>query len=89
MKTTIEVQNLKCGGCANTISIKLTELDNISMVKVDNETSDVSSNYLNSDNLFMVEQKLLALGYPSVTDKNSMISKTKSFVSCASGRMAK
>ena len=89
MKTTIAVQNLKCGGCANTIISKLSELDDISTVEVDNDTSVVSFDYLNNDNLLKVEQKLLALGYPSVTDKNSMISKAKSFVSCASGRMSK
>ena len=89
MKTTIAVQNLKCGGCANTIISKLSELDDITTVKVDNDTSEVSFDYLNNDNLLKVEQKLLALGYPSVTDKNSMISKAKSFVSCASGRMSK
>lgn len=89
MRTTIKVQNLKCGGCANTIITKLSALETISLVEVDNETSDVSFDYLNKENLLVVEQKLSALGYPSVTDTNSIISRAKSFVSCASGRMSK
>ncbi|MEC8830756.1 MAG: cation transporter, partial [Bacteroidota bacterium] len=29
MKTTLQVQNLKCGGCAKTISNKLSEIKDI------------------------------------------------------------
>ena len=35
MNTSIVVQNLKCGGCANTITTKLAEIENISEITID------------------------------------------------------
>lgn len=87
MRTSIIVQNLKCGGCAKTITTKLSELNNISDIKVNNETSTVSFLTENSDDALAVKEKLKTLGYPSIKDENNVISKAKSFVSCATGRM--
>ena len=42
MNTTILIQNLKCGGCANTITTKISTLENISNVIVNVEDSSVS-----------------------------------------------
>lgn len=89
MNTTINIQNLKCGGCANTIITKLSELKNISAVTVNNETDAVSFNYTNEDDLNLAKDTLARIGYPTVGDKNSVLSKAKSFVSCASGRINK
>lgn len=89
MKATIIVQNLKCGGCARTITNTLTELDNISEVQVFPNTSTVSFAYQNTDDALMVKDKLKDLGYPSIDSKNSIAAKAKSFVSCATGRMTK
>ena len=44
MKNTIQIQNLKCGGCANTIITQLSKLDNVSDVKVNNDTNEVDFN---------------------------------------------
>jgi copper chaperone CopZ len=87
MRTSIIVQNLKCGGCANTITTKLSELKNISEIEVHNDTSTVSFVTQDADDAFAVRNKLRSLGYPSVDDENSVMSKAKSFVSCASGKM--
>ena len=38
MTTTLEIQNLKCGGCAHTIISKLNELEGIQNVSVDTES---------------------------------------------------
>lgn len=87
--TTIQVQNLKCGGCANTILTQLSKLEGISDVTVNNETDEVTFNY-NSDVEFeTVKSKLSDLGYPMVGEQNSLPKKAKSFVSCAVGRMTK
>ena len=88
MKTSIIVQNLKCGGCANTISTKLSSITNISGIHVDVDESKVSFNYQNEIDAFAVKDKLKALGYPSIEDTNTFRAKTKSFVSCATGKMA-
>ena len=88
MKTTIIIQNLKCGGCANTITTKLSTIENVSNVNVDVDTSSVTIEYQNDEDLFTVKNKLIAIGYPEEGEKNSVVSKAKSFVSCATGKMA-
>lgn len=89
MNTTLEIQNLKCGGCANTITTKLSELKGVQKVEVDNETNTVSFNYENKDTLFITKELLAKLGYPIVGERNAITTKAKSFVSCAVGRMNK
>ncbi|WP_370225577.1 heavy-metal-associated domain-containing protein [Mesoflavibacter sp.] len=89
MKTSIIVQNLKCGGCANTISTKLSEIETISNIQVDVEESKVTFNVSNSEDAIEVKQKLKSLGYPSIEDENGLVSKAKSFVSCATGKLSK
>lgn len=88
MNTSVIVQNLKCGGCANTITNKLSEIKNISEIKVDIEESKISFNYINEEDAFLVKDKLKSIGYPSVEEENSMLSKTKSFISCATGKFS-
>lgn len=89
MKATIIVQNLKCGGCARTITNKVSELENITDVKVFPNTSTVSFAYEDSSDALRVKDKLKDLGYPSIDSKNTFASKAKSFVSCATGKMSK
>ena len=87
MKETIIVQNLKCGGCAKTITDKLSEIERISDIKINIEESEIHFNYVNQSDVEVVKNKLSALGYPSIDDDNSVLSKAKSFVSCASGKL--
>lgn len=84
---TITIQNLKCGGCANTISTKLIEINGISDVSVDVDNSTVTFMHETAGSLVNAKQKLAAIGYPESGDKNSVISKAKSFVSCATGKI--
>jgi copper chaperone CopZ len=87
MKTTLEIQNLKCGGCANTIITRLNGLENISEVTVNNEDDTVTFNYNNEANLQEATKLLSKLGYPIVGENNPLTKKAKSFMSCAVGRM--
>ncbi|WP_406683197.1 heavy-metal-associated domain-containing protein [Seonamhaeicola sp. MEBiC1930] len=89
MKVSLEIQNLKCGGCANTIRTKLSELEYIENVEVNNENDTVTFSYQNEDTLNIAKNLLSKLGYPEVGDKNALTTKAKSFVSCAIGRMNK
>ena len=89
MNTSITVQNLKCGGCANTITTKLAELENISEIKIDIDNSVVAFNHKNQDEAIAVKDRLKTLGYPLVDDDNNLVSKAKSFVSCATGKLSK
>ncbi|MCJ7468540.1 MAG: heavy-metal-associated domain-containing protein [Maribacter sp.] len=87
MKTSIIVQNLKCGGCAKTISSKLTELGFLSEVTVDVETAMVSFVHDNIEEALRVKDQLKALGYPSIDTKNTRATKAISFIGCAKGKM--
>ncbi|MEO8934528.1 MAG: heavy-metal-associated domain-containing protein [Xanthomarina sp.] len=87
MKTSVIVQNLKCGGCVNTITNKLSEIKNISEIIVDVEESKISFNYIEQEDAFLVKEKLKTIGYPSIEQENSIFYKTKSFISCATGKL--
>ena len=88
MNSTIVIQNLKCGGCASTITTKISAIENISNVTVDLETSSVSFEAVSEEDIISVKNKLAAIGYPEEGENNSVVSKAKSFVSCATGRMS-
>lgn len=88
MKTTLDVQNVKCNGCANTIITKLSELDQVTNVSVDNDTGKVTFSYENDADFSKAKTLLAKLGYPAVGEKNALTTKAKSFVSCAVGRMS-
>ena len=88
MKTTLKIQNLKCGGCANTIITKVSDLNQITDVNVNVEESTVTFTTTSEEDIENVKNKLSDLGYPIEGDNNSVISKAKSYVSCATGKMS-
>jgi len=86
----ITVENIKCGGCAGTISKRLNELDVVSDCQVDVEKGLVS---VTGDESARTEvtQLLLKLGYPEIGTAEGLKAakaKAKSFVSCAVGKMS-
>ena len=87
MTTNITVKNLKCGGCANTIKTKISQIENISNIVVDIENSNVYFEARTNDDIMAVKDKLKSLGYPSIDEPNSVLSRTKSFISCATGKV--
>ncbi len=87
MSTTIEIVNLKCNGCVNTVKKGVLNIDGINEVEVDLDASKVTIPTKNIELIDMVKVKLSKMGYPEVGDANTIIHKAKSFVSCATGRM--
>ncbi|WP_353780200.1 cation transporter [Winogradskyella sp. 3972H.M.0a.05] len=87
MQSTLNIQNLKCGGCANTIITRLNQLEGIDAVTVDNDTDSVSFSYQNESDIENASALLSKLGYPIEGDVNTLGKKAKSFVSCAVGRL--
>jgi len=85
--TRIEILNLKCGGCANTIKKGISTIEGINEVSVDIDTSMVVIDTNDEVVVLKVKEKLSSMGYPEVGDSNTVLHKAKSFVSCASGRM--
>lgn len=87
MKSLLVIQNLKCTGCASTISSKLTKFDFVHSVLVDVQTSTVELIYEYESNLPQLQEALRKLGYPVVGEANPLSTKAKSYVSCAIGKM--
>ncbi len=87
MDTTIEILNLKCGGCANTVKKGITAIEGVNKVEVNVETSEVTIDAIDELVIASVKKKLSMMGYPEVGDDNTIIHKAKSFVSCATGRI--
>jgi copper chaperone CopZ len=87
MNYTLEIQNLKCGGCVNTITKELNNIEGIQQISIDKDNSTVSFETDTSTQVEVVKQRLSAIGYPEVGDDNSLIDKAKSYVSCAIGKM--
>ena len=86
MKTEIQVENLKCGGCAATIKKGLLTIDGIQEVEINVEKSVVTITS-EVESIELIKEKLSKLGYPEVGDKNTIVHKAKSFVSCAVGKV--
>ncbi len=86
MTTDIQIENLKCGGCAATIKKGLLAINPVSEVTVDVENSMVSV-VSTPENRMMIKEKLSKLGYPETGTKNTILHKASSFVSCAVGRI--
>ena len=87
METTIHIQNLKCGGCANTITKGISSIEAIQNVSVNVDESTVTFSYETEDQLNEVKNKLKSLGYPEDGEANTLGDKAKSYVSCAIGKM--
>jgi copper chaperone CopZ len=89
-KQTFQIENVKCGGCANTLKKALFE--EFGEVEVNLEvipreiTLKIEENQIES-----LKSKLKTLGYPLSSDELNTIEKitttAKSFVSCAIGKM--
>lgn len=88
MKASVIVQNLKCGGCANTITSKLANIKGVQNVEVLIEESKVNFEYVSSDIVETVKEILAKLGYPEEGTANSVAKKAKSYVSCAIGKIS-
>ncbi len=87
MKHVIEIQNLKCQGCAKTIENNLNTIEGLVLIEVDVEKSSVILQINTENSLPLIKNKLREIGYPPVGMKNTVITKAKSFVSCATGKM--
>jgi len=88
MRTTLKLQNVKCGGCTSGISTKLLKLNGIEQVEIDHSSSEVSFSYSSTNDLAIAERILTQMGYPPEGAENTLYSKAKSFVSCATGKLA-
>ncbi|GAB4127185.1 MAG: hypothetical protein OHK0045_12270 [Raineya sp.] len=84
-KYEIQVENIKCGGCMNSIKKAIAAIAGVQTVEVIKETETVLVEGA-ADLRQSITEKLASLGYPE-KGNNNLIHKAKSFVSCAIGRV--
>lgn len=85
MEQQIIVENIKCGGCMNSIQTALLKLDNVEKVTIDKETETIT--IIGDVEKAAVINKLNELGYPE-KGGNSLVKMAKSYVNCAIGKMS-
>jgi copper chaperone len=81
----IQVENIKCNGCATSIKNNLLKINQVVSVEVNIDEETVS--YTGEAFHQHVVQKLADMGYPE-KGNNTFISKAKSYVSCATGKLS-
>lgn len=79
MNTTIQIQNLKYGGCEEIILQQLSKIEGVDHVQVVVELSEVRFKYDNEIVLEKVYKKLNDLGYPVLGAINTLSKKAKSY----------
>ena len=90
MSLSIQVENIKCGGCANSIKKDLMDEAGVSTVAIDVENDMVSIDGENLDR-DAIAAHLLKMGDPesgSVEGMKAAAAKAKSFISCAIGKVS-
>lgn len=85
MKQQFEVENIKCGGCVNSIKTALLKLEGVETIVVDKDIDTII--LTGTIERALILKKLNDLGYPE-KGQNTMVKKAKSYVSCAVGKMS-
>ncbi|MEN9721378.1 MAG: hypothetical protein RIT13_2083 [Pseudomonadota bacterium] len=86
----VEVENIKCGGCENSIVKGINSVAKVTNLVIDQEKQMVSFSGEESIKQLVID-KLKSMGYPekgSVSGLEAGITSAKSFVSCAIGRIS-
>jgi len=97
MHIQVSVENIKCGGCANSIRKQLQSHAEVESVDIDIALGQIDvqvSDDVNVDTLdtlgTQLRSQLLKMGYPEVGSVDGLKAagaKAKSFVSCAVGKL--
>ena len=85
-ETVLYIDNLKCGGCANTIRQALRQFEELETIDINIDEGAItvrSDQELRRPEYFSVLKKL---GYPEA-GTSSLLEKGRSYISCAIGRM--
>ena len=90
MKYSLEVDNIKCEGCATKVKNELSK--KYEFIEVDLEKMPrVVTVELDADQVDTLRADMKSLGYPATDESLSgfenLSTKAKSFISCASGKM--
>jgi copper chaperone len=90
MKTEIlNVANIKCGGCAHSITTKLNQIAGVSDVAVNYDNGTVALSYDTQITRQNAVNKLSEMGYPEATAENGLLMQAKSYANCMIGKITK
>ena len=90
MNTQILIENLKCNGCANTITKTVNSFSGVQNVEVNVDKEIIIIVHDETLALAELKQKLKSIGYPerdSIHGIDKAFTNAKSFVSCAIGKI--
>jgi copper chaperone len=85
----VEVENIKCGGCENSIVKGINSVAKVANLVIDREKQLVTFSGEEAIKQTVID-KLRSMGYPekgTVAGLEAGLTNAKSFVSCAIGRM--
>jgi copper chaperone len=83
----IFVENIKCGGCVNSIKTALLKLRGVTAIEIFKDEDKVCVSGIAVEKETVVA-KLYSLGYPE-KGNNNFLRKAKSYVSCVVGKYDK
>jgi copper chaperone len=86
MEMQIKVENIKCGGCANSIRNAVMKVEGVSRAEVDVESGTITLDVAPEVKRETITSKLHTMGYPE-PGKGSGLTTAASFVSCMVGRV--
>ncbi len=82
----IQVENIKCGGCANSIRNAVLKMKGVSRADVDIESGTITLEVSEDVKRETITSTLRTMGYPE-PGKGSGLTTAASFVSCMVGRV--
>lgn len=85
MSWTVDVENMSCDGCVNSITKGLHTIAGVGEVNVDLEKGIISLE--GEFDQEVVLEKLSKMGYPQ-KGNNTLLKQAKSYVSCATGKFS-
>ncbi|NNC67099.1 MAG: heavy-metal-associated domain-containing protein [Gammaproteobacteria bacterium] len=93
MKYSFQVENIRCGGCTNSITKKLIKLDGVKEVHVivnNKQVTVTTDSTIHTNMRKTLSEKLAKLGYPELGSEgtNRLMTKATSVVSCALGKVS-
>ena len=87
MEYQLVLENIKCGGCANSIRNKVIKESGVEDVHIDFESGTVRIIGGDAIDIDSLKHKLALMGYPE-EGTGTGFQKAKSYVSCMIGRIA-
>lgn len=64
MKKSYKLQNIKCGGCVNSVEKALSNIRDLENVQVDLDSKTLHFDYIREESLEEIKSKLAQIGFP-------------------------